>query len=715
MSLFPQPEEIVEAEVIETTTALPATTTPAVPATVTPAPKRGDDWFGRREEDGYTLFDKNKKTSNWDEGLTNYSDFFWGNRFTNTTNSKKARKMQNEETARLLSSMFRMMGVERMVPKSTKRDPEAIHIPTQLLSDPDKTGAEAADIFLGATLHAASEFKYSTKADRKRLTDAKRQLAGARGKDAIANSIFQVINDERIDQQLGNDCPGYTRFLQKWKEDRYDRKYEPPPADASANARLMDLFMKAVRFPKHITDEEIDEFGPELDYMKTLLEKTGGIPETALGCERLAQQVTQVIMDYVPPPPPPPPPSSGGGGTGPGGGTKGGGAGPGGSPGGSEEDDGSGAGSPPGHSVSGQNPGAGNTGDEDEDEDDSSSSAPAPEEEDENEEEEEAATAPPMKRPMEIEEELEELAKKLASLTEEEETDDDQTFKDFIEEVEQKEDEVELIDNVPVLYTRMTDDVATYNTVKSKLDLTKGAVIASLLRRKARDHAFVMKGMRSGRLDTNKIAEAAQSAPNIYERSGTVKTDKLTVVVLIDESGSMSGGKIKRAQESAIFLNEIFSKIPGVELFIYGHTTDEKGYKCNIHVYVEPGYRAPYALGSVTSHSCNRDGTAILAAGHRVRKFTQNQGIYIVISDGQPAGGYRDSYGGDAAIKHTKNAVDSMEKKGFQVIQIAIDSVDSKRMFKHWVKMTNIKDLPSDMAAFIKKKLNKLIKEKVSM
>lgn len=232
--------------------------------------------------------------------------------------------------------------------------------------------------------------------------------------------------------------------------------------------------------------------------------------------------------------------------------------------------------------------------------------------------------------------------------------------------------------------------------------------------RKNKDYQFAMKSMRSGRLDTNKIAEAVQRVPTVYERYGTVKTDKICVTVLIDESGSMSGSKIDKARDAAIFINEVFKKLPNVQLYIYGHTADQRSNSTDIRIYREPGYATDlYALGSVNARSNNRDGDAILATAKRVRKLTKDQGLMFVLSDGQPSA-Y--DYGGKSAIMDTRKKVSMAQNLGFQVIQIAIEeSVPSSEMFDYFIKMTNIKNLPKDMISYMSKKVDKLVKERISI
>ena len=168
----------------------------------------------------------------------------------------------------------------------------------------------------------------------------------------------------------------------------------------------------------------------------------------------------------------------------------------------------------------------------------------------------------------------------------------------------------------------------------------------------------------------------------------------------------------KRAKQKIIvagcmaqrFAQELPNLMPDVDAFMYGHTYN---HNTEIDVYEEPGHRYPHSLGGIRARGCNRDGTAIRAVADRIRKFTKNTCILLVISDGAPSGyGY-----GEDGRAHTRKAVQDVTKMGFNVIQIAIDSVDSSSMFKHWVTMNHIDSLPGDLAAFLKKKLSIMLRE----
>ena len=258
-------------------------------------------------------------------------------------------------------------------------------------------------------------------------------------------------------------------------------------------------------------------------------------------------------------------------------------------------------------------------------------------------------------------------------------------------------------------------DKKNYDKIRNSIDFTKARVIRNLFERQSKDYEFAMKGMKSGRLDPTKIAEAVQGVPTVYERMVHVKTNKVTIGVLVDESGSMSGDRMDKAREAAIYINEIFKKMNDVELYIYGHTADQQGSgTVSIRVYKEKGYQTnPHALGALRARSNNRDGEAILAVANRIRGFTKDQGILFVISDGQPAA---HGYGGSNGILDTREKVTKAQNIGFQVIQIAIDEdVPSKDMFDYYVKMTNIKNLPTELSNYMSTKIDKLIKETVSL
>lgn len=180
----------------------------------------------------------------------------------------------------------------------------------------------------------------------------------------------------------------------------------------------------------------------------------------------------------------------------------------------------------------------------------------------------------------------------------------------------------------------------------------------------------------------------------------------------------MGGGdKIQKARQAAIFMYEIFKKVPDVRLYMYGHTADGGGGgygECIMRVYSEPGKGLNgHALGSISARANNRDGDAILAAAQRIRTMNTDPCLLFVISDGAP---YALNYSGKSAIADTRKKVTQAQALGFQVIQIAIEEeVPSEEMFDYSIKMTDIKNLPNDLINYVSKRVDKLIKSRTIM
>ena len=625
--------------------------------------KLSRDWFNRRAEDAYTFADDSKRFFSWDRGRDSYSSFFVRNNDS------------LQVAAKMIGSMFRVIGVPKNfkytnnIEKSSGR--HTVQIPLSMLRDEkgnylDKD-TELLDAFYGAaiqnaalaTMQTTSEYSYTINS-----RDTSKKLN-------VKDLLFSVLNTERIDKKLADRLPGYLKFVQKFKNHRYANA-PVIGEDEPAQKRLMDLIVKMLRYPANISESDLEKFEKPVTAIERLLKKYGGIPNTSLGCSDMATSLANIIIKYVEDEEPPPPEKSGGEGEG-----------------------------------------------EEEKSEESSSG-----EESSSDKKSSSKKSKPKLSKSELDEIAKEMMKSLVNPEEGNSSDSKfiSEFEDFTEDMasnvsqnlkSEKYNEEGFASNSAVVFLKADTNAASYKHALHKVDSTKAAVLQKLFARKSKDQAFVMKSMRSGRLDTNKIAEAVQNVPTIYERMGRITTDKICVGVLIDESGSMGGSKIDKARQAAIFINEVFKNIPDVDLYMYGHTADSPKHDVTyLRIYREKGYVTdPFSLGSIQARSNNRDGDAILAFAQRVRNNTPNQGLLFVISDGQPAAS---GYTGMPAIEDTRKKVKKAQALGFQVIQIAIEeSVPSSQMFDYFIKMTDIKNLPNDMIKYMSRKVDKLIKERV--
>lgn len=615
------------------------------------------DWFGRRVEDSYT-FRNEERLFDWDNGRSSLSSFFFTRSSGNVKNASK-----------MLGSMFRVMGAKKSKlaheNMSDKRKMESIVVPLSMLKNEDGVytdNVDHLDAFYGASIQNAALKLFQSESDyNKTILSTNTD----RGRYGLNDLLFSVLNTERIDKKLSERYPGYAKFVQKYKDYKFDENYVPVTDEDAPRKRLLDLVLRMLRYPAHLEEDELEEFKKPMQAMQRLLKKFDGMPKTGDDCRSMARSLANIVYKYT-----------------------------------------------------------------EEEEEESGSSSPESNGEDDSEGGGESTPSTPSKNKDELtKEELNELAKEYAKslMTEVAEETPEAELDDILNEFEESLDE----DNSNAFmhqYGEGGEDEESkikfievskgnkerYFDILKRINTSKFGVLRKLLERKNKDYQFVLKSMRSGRLDGNKIAEAVQKVPTIYERIGQVKSDKICVGVLIDESGSMGcSGRIKRAQEGAILINEIFKKSSGVDLFIYGHTADQMNYgDTDIYVYKENDKSLnPYALSQVSAKSNNRDGHAILAVARKIRKKTDRKGVLFVLSDGQPAAS---SYHDQKAIDDTRKKVKMAEKLGFQVIQIAIEEcVPSSEMFTHYVKMTDIDNLPVDLTMYLSKHVDKLIKENV--
>ena len=218
--------------------------------------------------------------------------------------------------------------------------------------------------------------------------------------------------------------------------------------------------------------------------------------------------------------------------------------------------------------------------------------------------------------------------------------------------------------------------------------------MSNALRGNGTDRRLDLRGLRSGHLDTCKLAEAVQGVENIYRQERTVRADRMAVCVLVDESGSMEGEKIEAARDTAVLLNEAISGIRNVDLYIYGHTT-ENGQFVKLNAYREgKPPKDKHVLGSIDADWSNIDSKAIREAASRVRARTREKCLFFVVSDGAPC----------EPVENVRKAVKELSKDGFSFVSIGIDfEYDPSAMYDHHVSMTDMSRLAPELGKMIKK------------
>jgi uncharacterized protein YegL len=206
---------------------------------------------------------------------------------------------------------------------------------------------------------------------------------------------------------------------------------------------------------------------------------------------------------------------------------------------------------------------------------------------------------------------------------------------------------VRVVPATPNAYTRsLTRKIINDN--KTAIDRIKNALCFQGTKRTGEVH-----GMLSGDLDEGSLHKLRYDCEHIWSQKNIARLPDVAVGILVDQSGSMSGEKIRQAREMCILLAEAVKKIEGMHLHIYGHSANMQGSDLTLFEHYSSYGSASHAdlsgLGAIDAFSNNYDGYAIKEAAKMLSKDPAKRKYLFVLSDGLPHGR---GYCGDEARKH---------------------------------------------------------------
>lgn len=214
---------------------------------------------------------------------------------------------------------------------------------------------------------------------------------------------------------------------------------------------------------------------------------------------------------------------------------------------------------------------------------------------------------------------------------------------------------------------------------------------------------FYQNELTQGRLNRRALARGAYN-DKLFRRRDTQEATGLDITMLLDESGSMTGDRIKTCRKVSILLANALEQVPNVNLSIYGHTTADsfggRAQDCAISVYVERGQGDLARLGTMEAQWSNLDGFAIQYVGRKALQSTAPDKWLVVLSDGMPAGF---DYGHPGGDKHTKGVITQLEKQGLNVIGVGIQTQGVAKLYKNHAEFMNPRQLANDLKKLIKR------------
>jgi cobalamin biosynthesis protein CobT len=589
-------------------------------------------------------------------------------------------------------------------------DGKTLCVATDVFDDRDLTPGQKVDVFTGLAVHESSHLLYTDLGD---WTD-----------NRVLHTIDNIIEDERIEMLTGQERPGLANFLSATKY-YYFGRHEKRCAEKgpqSGSARLMNAILALIRFPAALEEKDVDEFADALIEVRDILTP---YPKSTEESHEAARKVYDVLKRYAGDKSARSSseerkkqsrtdrecPESGDG---------------------SEEADrsnqssgnsGEQEGSSADESKSERSgPGDSSPGDEQKDiesdgevpdtdeaadtvAEDGSGDDSDGYEEDESSDEEDDESLP-------SDEEMERILQDVLDSLNRDVTEDPSDGsgqnagmpEDRMSGEVKKDDkrlakalagELEIGRNNANIY-HAKDNRTVYRQSLARIRKYIPAM-SQALRRNGADRECNLRGLRNGRLDTNKLAEAVQGVEAIYRQDSTVRADRLTVCILVDESGSMDGDKIQAARDTAVLLREALETVPNVDLYIYGHTTERSRHvSVRLNIYQEGrGSGCPrYALGSIDSFYSNVDSIAIRECAARVRARTRDRCLFFVLSDGAPC----------ESKDNVRKAVDDLTGDGFVMVSVGIEfDYSANGMYDNRISLTDMGSLAPELGKAVRK------------
>lgn len=190
-----------------------------------------------------------------------------------------------------------------------------------------------------------------------------------------------------------------------------------------------------------------------------------------------------------------------------------------------------------------------------------------------------------------------------------------------------------------------------------------------------------------------------------YKNNLPNEIPRISVGLLLDESGSMScGDRSTYARAAAIILYD-FCQAMNIPIMVYGHSTS---WSRGVDLYSYAEFDAidkndKYRMMDISARGSNRDGAALRYVAEQLAKRDEEVRILILVSDGQPAD---TGYSGTAAEEDLRGIKHEYKRKGLLFVAAAIgdDKQNIERIYgDSFLDITDLNQLPMKLTAVIKR------------
>jgi len=223
-----------------------------------------------------------------------------------------------------------------------------------------------------------------------------------------------------------------------------------------------------------------------------------------------------------------------------------------------------------------------------------------------------------------------------------------------------------------------------HNSLTMQGVITDGIRLGTMLGRKLQirneSNTLIFNRLRQGKIDKRLISSLGFGNEQVFNQILTDRFNPAIVHISIDASGSMSGDKWNKSQQSAVAIAKAASMIQNLDVVISYRSTESIGNKYTPAVFIAYDSRKDKIskitklFQYITCPGTTPEGLCFEAIEKEIVSGDNGVDSYFInFSDGEPYFENKDiNYYGISAQQHTKKQVDSMRSKGIKVLSYFI-------------------------------------------
>ena len=238
----------------------------------------------------------------------------------------------------------------------------------------------------------------------------------------------------------------------------------------------------------------------------------------------------------------------------------------------------------------------------------------------------------------------------------------------------------------------------SYNLIANNIKLITNELTRQIKEIKTYNTGGKQNGLLVGKLDKKNLWKYKTDPHIFYNNNYKLKEMDLAFGCVLDESGSMSGEKIKNGRIVMIMLHEVLNSL-GINHGIIGHTSSGT-HQTKIFKYYQFKEEAhysldkPYGLVKADNRSGNCDSGALYYMQSVLKQVRNKDKIVIIFSDGQPT---------ECTDTELVNQVQAMEKSGIHVIGVGINFESIKEYYPDNANGRNLKEMVDIVVSILKR------------